>query len=114
MAKSKPNNSSESAKKGEAGSRLVVTGKPTLRREGETVIVSARSKSTGSMVGSAVVWSEPRPPSADFSDAAGARPPDGGNSLTELTVLTRLTGLNAVKIDIVDVVDGESRRANRQ
>ncbi|MBU6384942.1 MAG: hypothetical protein KGS49_03285 [Planctomycetes bacterium] len=51
MAKSKPNKSSESAKKGEAGSRLVVTGKPTLRREGETVIVSARSKSTGSMVG---------------------------------------------------------------
>ena len=44
MAKSKTNKSSESAKKREAGSRLVVTGKPTVRREGETVIVSVPIK----------------------------------------------------------------------
>ena len=44
MAKSKPNKNSETAKKREAGSRLVVTGKPTVRREGETVIVSVPIK----------------------------------------------------------------------
>ena len=44
MAKSKPNKNSETAKKREAGSRLVVTGKPTVRREGETVIVSVQIK----------------------------------------------------------------------
>jgi hypothetical protein len=44
MAKSKPNKNSETAKKGEAGSRLVVTGKPTVRREGETAIVSVPIK----------------------------------------------------------------------
>ena len=44
MAKSKPNKSSETGKKREAGSRLVVTGKPTVRREGETVIVSVPIK----------------------------------------------------------------------
>jgi hypothetical protein len=44
MAKSKPNKSSETGKQREAGSRLVVTGKPTVRREGETVIVSVPIK----------------------------------------------------------------------
>ena len=44
MAKSKPSKSSEAGKKREAGSRLVVTGKPTVRREGETVIVSVPIK----------------------------------------------------------------------
>jgi hypothetical protein len=44
MAESKPNKNSETAKKREAGSRLVVTGKPTVRREGETVIVSVPIK----------------------------------------------------------------------
>jgi hypothetical protein len=66
------------------------------------------------MVGGAVISLEPRPPSADVSDVAGATPPDGGSSLTALTVLTRLTVLTADRIDEVDVVDGESRRANRQ
>jgi hypothetical protein len=61
------------------------------------------------MVGGAVVSLEPRPPSADVPDVAGATPPDGGNSLTALTVLTRLTGLTADKIDIVDVVGGEGQ-----
>jgi hypothetical protein len=44
MAKSKPSKSSEAGKKREAGSRLVVTGNPTVRREGETVIVSVPIK----------------------------------------------------------------------
>jgi hypothetical protein len=44
MAKSKPNKSSGTGKQREAGSRLVVTGKPTVRREGETVIVSVPIK----------------------------------------------------------------------
>jgi hypothetical protein len=44
MAKSKQNKSSEAGKKREAGSRLVVTGKPTVRREAETVIVSVPIK----------------------------------------------------------------------
>jgi len=44
MAKSKPNKSSETGKKREAGPRLVVTGKPTVRREGETVMVSVPIK----------------------------------------------------------------------
>ena len=44
MAKSKTNKSSGTGKQREAGSRLVVTGKPTVRREGETVIVSVPNK----------------------------------------------------------------------
>jgi len=44
MSKSKPNKSSGTGKQREAGSRLVVTGKPTVRREGETVIVSVPIK----------------------------------------------------------------------
>ena len=44
MAKSKQNKSSEAGKKREAGSRLVVTEKPTVRREAETVIVSVPIK----------------------------------------------------------------------
>jgi hypothetical protein len=44
MAKSKPNKSSGTGKQREAGARLVVTGKPTVRREGETVIVSVPIK----------------------------------------------------------------------
>jgi hypothetical protein len=44
MAKSKTNKSSGTGKQRGSGSRLVVTGKSTVRREGATVIVSVPIK----------------------------------------------------------------------